>query len=216
MPEVTPLRQRRREQTRREVVDAVIQVISEEGLDDATIDRVAKQSGISRGTIYAHFPEGREELLRSAYARLGRDLVVRSRSAVNRAADWAEALTELARELLQLSSDSKLGYFYNIAGPTLVTENERGIGSGASVALIADVLKHAQQRSVLGGDIAVEATAELLVGSLREAAISVSAGARPAEEVLTAFRRLVHGLSPDALSESTGVSERQSSGISSI
>lgn len=194
MPEITPLRERRRAQTRRELVDAAIHVIAEEGLEHTTIDRVAKQSGISRGTIYAHFPDGREELLRSAYARLGQELVVRSRAAVDQAPEWSDAITALALEFLQLSSDARLGAFYNIAGPALVTEHERGIGSGASVTMIAEVLEQARVDAAVDAEIAVQATAELLVGALREAAISVSAGSRTADAALAAFQRLVRGL----------------------
>ncbi|PIJ49512.1 hypothetical protein BMH30_04480, partial [Leucobacter sp. OLES1] len=49
------LRERRQQRTRVELVDAVLAVIADDGVDALTIDRVSQESGISRGTIYAHF-----------------------------------------------------------------------------------------------------------------------------------------------------------------
>jgi len=60
------LRERRRETTRREAVDSLLGLIAEGGIDLVTIDLVAERSGMARGTLYAHFPAGRDELLRAA------------------------------------------------------------------------------------------------------------------------------------------------------
>ena len=189
------LRERRRQRTRQELIDAVLQVIAESGLEGATIERVSKASAISRGTVYAHFPGGRDELLRSAYGQLGTDLVARTRDAVDTAADWRGRLEAHAREMLALADDAHLGHFFNVSGPTLIVSGEaRGIGSGASVAMIREDLIAAQARGEIESSIDPDMSAVLLVGALREAAIQVASGAGERGRVFRAFARLVAGL----------------------
>ncbi|MBL3687565.1 TetR/AcrR family transcriptional regulator [Leucobacter zeae] len=189
------LRERRQQRTRAELVDAVLAVIASGGLVDATIERVSAESGISRGTVYAHFPGGRDELLRAAYARLGRTLVERTRAAVSAAEDWRGRLEAHARAMFDLAGDVRVGHFFNVSGPTLITEgSERGIGSGASVVMIRETLEAAQLAGEVDAGVDAATTAVLLVGALREAAISVSAGANSAERAYAAFARVVDGL----------------------
>ena len=189
------LRERRQLRTRTDLVDAVLRVIAESGLSETTIDRISATSGISRGTVYAHFPGGRDELLRAAYARLGRDLVARTRDAVSAAEDWQSRIVAHARAMFDLAADPRIGHFYNVSGPAfIVSGDERGIGSGASAAMIRDVLVAAQTRGEVNAELDADAVAALLVGALREAASGVSAGDRDADRTYAAFAGLVAGL----------------------
>ncbi len=45
------------ERTRRRVLDAVVTVLAEEGLDAVTHGRVAEVSGVGRATLYRHWPD---------------------------------------------------------------------------------------------------------------------------------------------------------------
>lgn len=193
--EVLSLRERRQRRTRTDLVDAVLQVIAEQGLAETSIDRISAASGISRGTVYAHFPGGRDELLRAAYAKLGRDLVARTRAAVTAAEGWREQIDAHARSMFDLAADARIGDFYNVSGPALIVSGvERGIGSGASVIMIREALEGAQHAGEVDPDLDVDAMASLLVGALREAATGVSAGERDAERSYAAFARLTAGL----------------------
>ncbi len=188
-------RERRQERTRRDLVDAVLAIIAERGLADTTIERVSEVSGISRGTVYAHYPGGRDALLRDAYARLGRELVERTRAAADAADEWRDRLSAHARSLFDLAADSRLGHFYNVSGPTLVVDGaERGIGSGASASMIADALREAQSCGEVAADVDAHATALLLVGALRESAIRIASAPAESDACFAAFARLVDGL----------------------
>lgn len=192
---VPTLRERRRERTREELVDALLGVIAEVGVDAVTVDLVVTRSGMARGTLYAHFPDGRDELLRAAYDRLGRELVERSREAVTAAHDWQERLVALARTMVELAGDRRVGYFYNVSGPVVVAAApERGRGSGASLALVQEVLTSAQAAGEVGPELDAEATARLLVSSLRGIGIAVADGSLDPTRALAAFARLVAGL----------------------
>ncbi|MBS3181553.1 MULTISPECIES: TetR family transcriptional regulator [Leucobacter] len=194
-PDRRSLRERRQERTRHELVDAVLEIIAEGGLPDATIERVSEVSGISRGTVYAHYPGGRDALLRDAYARLGRELVERTRAAAAAANDWRESLLAHASAMFDLAADARLGHFYNVSGPTLVVDGaERGIGSGASAAMIGDTLLAAQRGGAVSAEVDARATAVLLVGALRESAIGIASTPSGSTTYFAAFTRLIDGL----------------------
>lgn len=191
----TTLRERRQQRTREELVDAVLAVIGQSGLADTTIERVSAESGISRGTVYAYFPGGRDELLRAAYARLGHELVERTRAAVSAAGDWRGRIVAHARAMFDLAGDARIGHFYNVSGPTLIVDGaERGIGSGASIVMIREALEAAQGAGEVDAGVDADAVAALLVGAMREAAIGVAAGMRDADRSFAAFARLIDGL----------------------
>jgi AcrR family transcriptional regulator len=49
-------RDRQREETRRRVREAALEVIRRDGLGDARVDEMARLAGVSRGTVYFHYP----------------------------------------------------------------------------------------------------------------------------------------------------------------
>ena len=56
----TALRRRpdpRVEQTRRLVLDATLELVSEVGFHGATVERIAERSGVARSSIYRHWPQ---------------------------------------------------------------------------------------------------------------------------------------------------------------
>jgi AcrR family transcriptional regulator len=58
------------------LLEATYSCIARYGLTKTTVEDVVKQSGISRATIYRHFPGGRDELLRETVAwEIGRFFV---------------------------------------------------------------------------------------------------------------------------------------------
>ena len=189
------LRERRRAQTREDLVAGVLAVIDAQGFDRLTIERIATAAGVSRGTVYAHFPGGLTELVSAAYAEIGRTIVARTTAEIAAVSVWTEELTAHARAMFDFAASSGCGHFYNVSGPAFISAGEsRGIGTGASRAMIADTLAQAQAAGRLREAIVPEAVATLLVGAIREAAIAIATGeADPAEE-LAAFSTLVAGL----------------------
>lgn len=189
------LRQRRHAQTRADLVTAALEIIRAGGVGEASVDRITQVAGISRGTFYAHFAAGRDDLLRAAYASLGEDLVERSRAGVSAARDWRAGTKAVAVAMFDLASDAELGHFYNVSGPALIPSGEgRGIGSSASVELLVELLESGRAAGELAEDVDVRATAVLLVGALRESATAIARGSLTKTSATRAFARLVAGL----------------------
>src|SRR5689334_8939147 len=63
-----PASQSRSRQTVARLLDAAQRVLSERGLDGATIEAIAREAGVSVGIVYRRFPD-KDALLRAAYER---------------------------------------------------------------------------------------------------------------------------------------------------
>jgi AcrR family transcriptional regulator len=66
-----PPRRRRlpREERRRQIVDAVLDVVAERGISGTTVARIAEAASVSEGTLYVYFPS-REDMLTAALDRI--------------------------------------------------------------------------------------------------------------------------------------------------
>ncbi len=61
------------DERRRQIVDAVLRVISEHGVPDTTVSRVAQAAGVAQGTLYFHF-RNRNEMLMAALDSIFADM----------------------------------------------------------------------------------------------------------------------------------------------
>lgn len=183
------LRERRKEATRRDLVEATLRIIQEGGLDSATVDRIAREAGMARATLYAHFPEGRDNLLAAAYAQLGVRLIETTRAAVAAATDPRDRMLAVADAMIELAGDRHLGHFYNVSGPALIPSGSaRGAGSSGTQTLLLGILDEAGGS---GGDPTIRAAlASLLTGALRQVGQDVASGAHSADAHRQAFADL--------------------------
>ncbi|MCU4299056.1 TetR/AcrR family transcriptional regulator [Brevibacterium permense] len=189
------LRERRREQTRADTVAGVLAVIDSQGFEKLTIERIATAAGVSRGTVYAHFPGGLSEMVAAAYAEIGHRIVAETAAEASTAEDWREELLAHARAMFEFAANTQSGYFYNVSGPAFIGSGEaRGIGSGAGRKAIAEALERAQRNGELSSDLVPGAVATLLIGAIREASAAIASDAAEPTEQLTAFIALVDGL----------------------
>src|SRR3954468_12068142 len=59
-------RDERREETRRELVDAAMRVFAQRGFHGASLEQIAREAGYTTGAIYWHFA-GKDELFLAAF-----------------------------------------------------------------------------------------------------------------------------------------------------
>jgi AcrR family transcriptional regulator len=143
--------------------------ISRYGLAKTTVEDVVKESGVSRATIYRHFPGGRDELLRETVGwEIGRYFI--------RLADHVQDAPDLARLLedgLVFARRSLLEH--ELLRKILVTEPERLLGllsteATKTLPFIADFLLPYLAREELAGrlrpGVDVEAAADYLARSV--------------------------------------------------
>ncbi|MGO4103494.1 TetR/AcrR family transcriptional regulator [Leifsonia sp. YAF41] len=191
----TPLRKRRQQRVREDLIAATVNLVSTGDLAAATIDRITAESGMSRATLYAHYPAGRDDLLRDTYNAVGSALLAQARQGASSAETWNAKILAYAAAMLEFSTDPRLGSFYNISGPHLVGfRAERGIGSQGFFDAFCEQLRDAVSAGAIDASIDVESTATLLTGSLRDAGIETSRNPARASAFLDSFDRLLVGL----------------------
>ena len=59
--ESTPVKRRRREETRQRLLDAALEVFARNGYERATVDEIVRDAGFSKGAFYVHF-QSKEDL----------------------------------------------------------------------------------------------------------------------------------------------------------
>lgn len=188
------LRQRQQHRTSLDLVQATLDVIAQVGLEHATIQRITARAGTSRATLYAHFPEGRDQLYAQAYRSLGNTLIRRAERLATEEPDWIGRLCAYVQAMVELAGQRQLGLFYNVSGPKLAGMKYRGSGSQQTVDVFITELRAAQDHHEISAALDIEAISALLVGSIREAGIDTSRDPNVARRRLAAFRQLLEAL----------------------
>ncbi|MBC8093332.1 MAG: TetR/AcrR family transcriptional regulator [Pseudonocardia sp.] len=195
-PQRQTLRARNKLRTRRALLDAALEVFTEQGYGSATVEAIAARAGASKVTIYNYFPQGREELFRELYEDINTELLEEATAAWERGTDPVARITDLARILLQIGTRPLVGRFYSISDPALeaALDPVRGHASGVFAKMITSELAAVRSAGGLRSHADPEALAQLLVGATRVALTDASRRPDRSEELLTAFADLVRGL----------------------
>lgn len=195
------LRERNKLRTRQEILDATLEVFNEDGFAGTSIDKIAELGGISKGTVYVYFPDGLNDIYREIYADLTERLLKTAKEVRTKILDPGKRIVAMAEALLKLSEVPTYGRFYSVLSPELrpVLTPVVGLASKQFVIFVASDLKETL------GDPASEAQctalAELIVGSMREAARIVSEEPSKKEPLLGALRRIVSSIAAERILE---------------
>jgi TetR/AcrR family transcriptional regulator, lmrAB and yxaGH operons repressor len=124
---------RMRGSTRTKMLVSAAEVLRERGAAGVTIDEVLARSGAPRGSVYHHFPEGRNQILREALEYAGDEITASIHEAAGKSA------TVLLRRFVQLWEESLTESNFTAGCPVLAA----AIGSGDDE----------QQLTAVAGDI---------------------------------------------------------------
>lgn len=103
-PTPLPTRERQRQETRSLILQVALAEIAAEGLAGTRIEHVARKAGVSRPTIYAHFPR-KEDFLFALQSRTEEVALAALRSRLGDAATGAELLHRLVDAIFDLVED---------------------------------------------------------------------------------------------------------------
>lgn len=90
----------------REILDAACHVVARRGFQGATIERVAEEAGIAKGTVYLYF-HTKEELLKAAVEQGIETFTSQVHAAVDEVTTPLEKLARLVEVSLQLSDANR-------------------------------------------------------------------------------------------------------------
>ncbi len=188
-------RERRRQRTRDDLIEAAIRLIDADGVEAVTIERLVDEAGLARATVYAHFPDGRDGVLRAAYDRAGQDLLLRASGAAASASTWSERILAYARTMIEFSASPTLGRFYSLSGPALVGFRDGGgAGTQGYRARLDAELGAARDAGEIRADADPASLAILLSSSLRDAGITAAHDPDSVERLVGAVGQILDGL----------------------
>lgn len=103
-PSPLPTRERQRQETRSLILQVALAEIAEAGLAGTRIEHVARKAGVSRPTIYAHFPR-KEDFLFALQARTEAVALAALRERLGDAATASELMHRLVDAIFDLIED---------------------------------------------------------------------------------------------------------------
>jgi AcrR family transcriptional regulator len=178
------------------MIDSAIKRLATDGFQGASFAAILEDSGAPRGSIYHHFPGGKDELVVAAVERAGGRAVAAVESLRGRpAAEVVGAFVASWRTLLTVT-DFRVGC--SLVGVTVSAEGRAVVERGADMfrswrAQLADVLVAGGVDDDRGDDVAT------LVLAACEGAVVMCRAERslaPLDRVESSLRETVAGTSP--------------------
>lgn len=190
------LRERNRLRTRRELLDAALEVFAEAGYGSASVENIAVRAGASKVTLYSYFPQGREELFRELYEEINTELIDKVSAVYSAKDDFTTHVVSATSALMEVAERPLIGRFYSIDDPALdeALTPVRGHASQVIAKLIAKDLAAAKRAGKVKTKASPRAVAALLVGAMRSALGEVARGNATAVDILEAMKALVTSL----------------------
>ncbi|KNC17845.1 hypothetical protein AC792_13465 [Arthrobacter sp. RIT-PI-e] len=189
------LKERRRDAVRADVAAMTLDLIREEGIDAVSIESICSACSTSRSTIYSHFPDGRDGVLRAAYQQAGETLIALARDRARTVAGWDARIASYARTMLEFSSSPNIGSFYSISGPHLMGfQARRGTGAQSYFDDIQGELTAAHAAGDLPEEADPSMLATLFVSSLRDAGIAAADTPELCERLVDSIWTILNGL----------------------
>lgn len=189
------LRERNKVRARADILDAAAELLGEAGYAGTTLEELSRRAGLSRRTVYAYFPEGREQIVREVYLRIGREVYDRASTLREDAHGLVDRITALARALVEATS-TPAGRFYGVMGPDIVPvlAGVLGMSSRSAEELIRIDLLTAQAAGQLSDGVAIDALAAALTGAIRASGTRAATNPGTAQQQIAAIQMLVQGL----------------------
>ncbi len=195
---VVPFKERVRREREQEILDAARDEFATHGFERTSIDAIAERVGISKGTVYLHFP-CKEDILRALLRRMASSLVAvcQERIAVNTGArQKLETITELLVES-RFTDGSLVRVLASEVPHFMGTWRQEGVGDSLW-QLIADLIRQGQAEGDVHPEIdpAIASKALLLITYMTA---GVGAQQLNKQEVLAQVSRLFfHGITTEA------------------
>ncbi|MBG6085127.1 TetR/AcrR family transcriptional regulator [Zhihengliuella flava] len=186
-----PLRERNRVRTRSDILDAAAEALSDGGYAATALEELSRRAGLARGTLYAHFPGGREEIVRAVYLRVAEEVEEAGRALREQESGAPDRIAALARALVERTATAS-GRFYGktTADALPVLADVTGGTSAAFESLIREDL--AATDLPTGADLDALTTA--VSGALRASAARTATHPHTVPAQVDAIRCLVSGL----------------------
>jgi AcrR family transcriptional regulator len=185
------------EATTAALITAARELFAERGYADVGTEEIVQRAGVTRGALYHHFKDGKEELFRAVLVQLSAELVRHVVAVANQSGDPWQELVVGCEAFLDACARPDVQRIMLVDGPSVLGWDVwREIDSGYALGALEAAIQNAIDAGVLSPAPA-NAVAHVLLGALDEAAMVVArSDDQPAarEEMGKTVRRLLEGL----------------------
>ncbi|GAA4512350.1 MULTISPECIES: TetR/AcrR family transcriptional regulator [Nonomuraea] len=180
---------RKGDQTRARLLDATQELIEAGGYSAAGLNQVIAASGMPRGSLYFHFPGGKDHLVAEALRRAGREI----EQAVRDLADTAPDTVSLVTGVIHLLADRLEASGWRKGCPVATVALEMAAGNDALQQVCAEVYDSweaiLRERLAAGGHPDADDTATTVL-ALIEGALLLARARRSREPLDRAARKV--------------------------
>ena len=159
--------------TRERLVDVASTLFGERGYEGTSIEAVLQAGGVSRGSLYHHFPSKRvlfEAVVEAMEGRVGEHVA----AAVADAQGAVALLKAGAREWITLAGDPQVNRVLLIDAPSVLGwEDWRALEERHALGLVKATLEAASQERLIRREM-VDVMAHVLLAALNEVALFVA------------------------------------------
>ncbi len=172
-------------------------LLGERSFESITIDDVSQRAGVSRGTIYTYFPDGRDQLVRDAYLRIAEKVSATGAERRAQHTTVTDRIIGLATALVDVAITPE-GRFYGMIGSALFGPlgGVTGTASSSFRTMLTEDLGHAKLEGQLSPELLVEDTVVLVAGALREIGATAALEPDRAPQLLQTLRKACEALFP--------------------
>lgn len=163
------IRQARAQRTRAQILESASTAFAAHGYDGVSLNQVIRDSGLTKGAFYFHFPS-RDELALAAFRHKQEQLVARIGERVDADAPPLERLKTILRERAALLEEDPSLFVVVRLGIELTTRHgaggEHARFSDLPLALFEGLVREGQRRGEIRRDLEPRAAAETIFAAI--------------------------------------------------
>jgi AcrR family transcriptional regulator len=157
----------RSEQAHQKVLDAAITLFADRGIDSTSMDSIAEQSGVSKATIYKHWPNKDNLALEALGYLFGADVKVPVPDTGDLRADLTWRLSHQPAEDRRVLRERVMPHVIAYAARNLDFGHAwRNRAMSPILTVLTEWIKRERERGTLSAEIELESALAMLVGPL--------------------------------------------------
>jgi AcrR family transcriptional regulator len=197
MATARPRRVEYSEATRQALVDSAVDLFTEHGYSQTSLEEIAKRARVTKGALYHHFG-GKQALFEAAFSAVESGVVARLSEVVSDPGDPWEATRSGLRAFLEVCLEPSYQRIVVQDGPAVMGWGRwRDAEEAYTFGVLRTVVSNLIASGEIGDDLPVDALARIMFGALSAGATAIAASSSPMQEradIAVCIERVLNGL----------------------
>ena len=197
MATARPRRVEYSEATRQALVDSAVDLFTEHGYSQTSLEEIAKRARVTKGALYHHFG-GKQALFEAAFSAVESGVVARLSEVVSDPGDPWEATRSGLRAFLEVCLEPSYQRIVVQDGPAVMGWGRwRDAEEAYTFGVLRTVVSNLIASGEIGDELPVDALARIMFGALSAGATAIAASSSPMQEradIAVCIERVLNGL----------------------